>query len=303
MSTVITAALAEQMEKRASRPSFLGILGGEIFKITRQWTTWVMLILLVGIITLPYVITLTIPNIKDSIDNAPLRFFYSRMGSNLAVLRAFCGIYLLILTARVIGLEYQLGTIRVLLARGVGRLQLLAAKLLAVVIVALTLLIGGLLFNAILMSVILTLLTGNLNALSALTSTFWSDTWLYILTVMTSMGVTILLAAAVTVLGRSQVFGLSVALAWFPADNIGVAFMLLAFRLTHNDFWQNITAYFLGPNLNVMPTVVVPTQVFSIGVPPLVQVDGTHTLLVALVYAIIFAAVAIVLTWRRDVKE
>ena len=36
---------------------------------------------------------------------------------------------------------------------------------------------------------------------------------------------------------------------------------------------------------------------------PLVPVDGPHTLWVALVYAVIFATVALVLTWKRDVKE
>jgi zinc transporter ZupT len=119
------------------------------------------------------------------------------------------------------------------------------------------------------------------------------------------MGVTILLAAAVSVLGRSLSFGLTVAVAWFPADNLGTVIMLLANRLTHNDFWLNITGYFLGPNLNVMPTVVIadPKASFALGAPPLVQVDGTHTLLVTLVYALIFAVVAAVLTWRRDVKE
>jgi hypothetical protein len=34
-----------------------------------------------------------------------------------------------------------------------------------------------------------------------------------------------------------------------------------------------------------------------------IQVDGTHTVVVALVYAAIFAITAIVLTWKRDVKE
>jgi ABC-2 type transport system permease protein len=42
---------------------------------------------------------------------------------------------------------------------------------------------------------------------------------------------------------------------------------------------------------------------FSLGVPPLTQVDGAHTLFVALVYALIFIVVAIVLAWKRDVKE
>jgi hypothetical protein len=120
-----------------------------------------------------------------------------------------------------------------------------------------------------------------------------------------SMGVTILLAMAVSVVGRSLSFGLGAALAWFPADNIGIVLFVLGYRVTHNDFWQNVTAYFLGPNLNVMPTVLLPAniQANSIGITPLVNVDGTHAVLVTLVYAVIFAVVAIVLTWRRDVKE
>ncbi len=79
--------------------------------------------------------------------------------------------------------------------------------------------------------------------------------------------------------------------------------MLLAHRLTQNDFWSNVTAYFLGPNLNIMPTALTAPIVLQIGITPLVNVDGRHTLLVALVYALIFAVVALVLTWRRDVKE
>ena len=53
-------------------------------------------------------------------------------------MRVFTSFFLLILTARVVGLEYQLGNIRVLLACGIGRLQLLFAKLLAVVVIALS---------------------------------------------------------------------------------------------------------------------------------------------------------------------
>jgi hypothetical protein len=79
--------------------------------------------------------------------------------------------------------------------------------------------------------------------------------------------------------------------------------MALGYRLTGNDFWKNITAYFLGPNLNQMPAAIVPAHFENEGAAPFVTVDGTHTLLVALVYAAIFAVLAIVLTWKRDVKE
>ncbi|HET9922105.1 MAG TPA: ABC transporter permease subunit [Ktedonobacteraceae bacterium] len=303
MSTVITSTPIQQSSIHSATPSFPGIVRGEMFKLSRQWTTWILLVLLAGIIILPYLVMMTAPNARASLEHAPLPFLYSRVEDNLAVLRIFSGFFLLILTARVIGLEYQLGTIRILLARGVGRLQLLGAKLLAIVIFALFVLIGGLLLNALLTLAMLGILAGNLNALNALTPAFWSGIWVYVLTVMISMGATIFLAVAMNAIGRSQVFGLSAALVWFPVDNFGTLIMLLVFRLTHNDFWQNITGYFLGPLLNTMPGLLIPKGAATIGPPPLVTVDGTHALLVTLAYAIIFAVVALVLTWKRDVME
>jgi ABC-2 type transport system permease protein len=303
MSTMITSAPAEHIQLHTSTPSFPGILRGEFLKISRQWTTWIMAVLLLGLIVAPFLILFSVSDVGAFLHQAPLKFFYSRVPANLTLLRVFSGIFLLILTANVIGLEYQLGTIRILLARGVGRVQLLVAKLLAVAVVALILLVVGLLLDAILTCVGVLAVTGNLAALKALTPTFWSDMQLYILTIALNMGVTILLAAAVSVVGRSLAFGLSAALVWFPVDNIGTLVFLYAYRLTHDAFWQNITTYFLGPNLNAMPTVLSPRQPFSIGVVPLAQVDAAHTLFVALVYALIFIVVAIVLAWKRDVKE
>ncbi len=279
-TTVTTPAPAEQIIKiHSAKPSFFGILRGEFFKIRHQWITWIMLVLLLGVIVLPYIVESTAPNIKTQLLTIPLHFFYNQMSISLGILRVFTGIFLLIVTATAIGLEYQLGTIRVLLARGVGRLQLLSAKLLAVAIIALLLLVFGLLLNGL-----LTL---------ALVAGF----------ILLNMGVTILLATAVTVLFRSLSFGLSASLVWFPIDNIGIIFLVLAFRITHQDFWRNISAYLLGPNLNTIASALTSGRAESIGAQPLVQVDGTHTVVVALVYAVIFAVVAIVLTWKRDVKE
>ena len=306
MSTVVTSATAENKLFHTSRPSFFGILGGELFKISRQWATWVMLVLLAGVIALPYIISLTVPDLKDAINHTPLLFLTNRLAQNLAVLRVFIGIFLIVVTATAIGLEYQLGTIRVLLSRGVGRLQLLAAKLTAVVIVALAIFIAGLLYNILLMSTLLLIMVGNLNAYNAITPAFWTEAQQYTLTILISMGATILMAAAAAVVGRSLTFGLTIAVAWFPVDNIGTIFLYLANRLTHNDFWLNVSAYLLGPNLNIMPTALITsakTEVFNIGAKPYVKVDGAHTLWVTLVYSLIFVAVAVILTWRRDVKE
>jgi ABC-2 type transport system permease protein len=314
MSTaVITPTPTEQIQLHSAKPSFFGTVRGEFFKIARQWTNWIMLVLLLGVIVLPFVVEMTAPNAKTNIQTNPLHFYYIRLSISLSILRVFTGIFLLILAARTVGLEYQLGTIRVLLSRGVGRLQLLFAKLLAVGVIALGLLVFGLLLDYLLTVIMVAGLTGNLNSYSALNSVFWSDARIYVLSILLNMGVTILLATTAAVVGRSVTFGLSAALVFFPIDNIATIVMTLAFRITQNDFWLSTTAYLLGPNLNAMGSALTNGRAESIGAIPLygviagqahgIQVDGTHTVVVALVYAAIFAVTAIVLTWKRDVKE
>ena len=313
MSAVITPTTTGNLKLRAAQPSFFGLVRGEFLKVMRQWTTWILLVLLAGVTVLPYIIETVRPHFKADLASTPLTVFYDQMGIGLSVLRVFTGFFLLIVTARMIGQEYQLGTIRVLLSRGVGRLQLLFAKLLTMTIIALILLIVGTLVNLLLNIILVAGVAGNLNSFSALTSQFWSDSGIYILYVLLNMGVSILLATVAAVIGRASVFGIAAALAFFPLDNFGTVIMLLANRVTHSDFWLSITAYFLGPNLNQMPVALTNNRATSIGFGPLytsgpggthgILVDGTHTLVVAAVYAAIFAAVAIWLTWKRDVKE
>lgn len=313
MSTTMTTtavSAAEYQRLREARPSFIGLVRGEFFKVMRQWTTWILLVMVVGVTALPYIIETVRPKLQADITSAPLTFFYDQLGIGLSVLRVFTGFFLLIVTARLVGQEYQLGTIRVLLGRGVGRLQLLFAKLTTMAIIGVILLVVGVALNYLLTLLLVVGVSGNLNAYSALTSQFWSDVGLFILYILVNMGVSILLATTGAVLGRASAFGLSAALAFFPLDNFGTVIMILANRVTGNDFWLNITAYFLGPNLNQMPTALTNNRVASIGFGPLfaggshgIQVDGTHTLVVAAVYAVIFAATAIWLTWKRDVKE
>jgi hypothetical protein len=41
----------------------------------------------------------------------------------------------------------------------------------------------------------------------------------------------------------------------------------------------------------------------TMGIPPLVTYDGTHALLIALIYGVVFAGAAVLVMWRRDVLE
>ena len=325
MSVATSAPAVRHASARRLRPSFFGLVRGELFKIRHQWSTWIMLALLILAMILPYIILLNTSSISDQIQNDTTGFLYNLVEVGPTVLRVFSGFFLLIVTARMIGLEYRLGTIRILLAQGVGRVQLLCAKILAAILVGLVLLVIGLVLSALLSMMVLTMGGGNLNAVQALPAQFWSDTLTLVLTVMVSMGATILLAVVLAVIGRASVFGLAAALAFFPLDNIGTEIMQLAYFLTRNDFWLNVTAYFLGPNLNAMPHAFVfrfatlgaaplyftgpaPGAVQTIQNSPTLEthgtlVDGTHTLVVAAVYAAIFLIVALWLTWKRDVQE
>ena len=309
MSATITTTTSSSIEEKASlhsaRPSFVGMVRGELLKISRMWMTWIMFVLMTGAMVMLNVLLVTAHDMKDALQKAPLAALYEAMGMNLTVFRVFVGFFLLLLTSYVIGQEFQFGTIRVLLSRGAGRVQLLLAKLSALVLVALALVVFALILDSIMIALLIIYIQGNLSALQSITPAFWSNTGLYLLTVLISMGVTILMAVAVNALFRSLALGMSAALAWFAVDNVGVVFLLLATEVTGSKFWMNVSAYFLGPNLNVMPRVVLPASINAvrIGATPLVNVDGPHTLWVALGFAVVFAVSALLLTWLRDVKE
>lgn len=300
----ISAAVPQTATQTAARPRFLGLLRGELFKIMHQRMNWIMLPILYFLCSVRWLaLPLGRGDVKAQLAAQPYDALHTLMAQNLGIYRVFIGFFLIILTARAIGLDYQQGTIRIILARGVGRLQLLYTKVLALVLVALAVTVGALLLNLVLAFAFIGGITGNLDAFKVINSTFWADTGSYMLTVFISMGVTMLLAVATTVLGRSLAVGLGVALVFFPADNIGSEILFLVYRLTGSDFWLKVTAYLLGPNLNIMPGETVLNHVATIGTTPDVAVDGGHTLLIALIYAIIFAAIALFLTWRRDVQE
>lgn len=307
MSTAITVAPAV-VGAETLRPRFLGVLRGELRKITRHWLTWLLSVLLLGVILLPFIVYAATPFTKTNLQQEPVLFLYRLVESNLFVIRVFSGIYLLILTGWLFGMEYQYGTIRILLARGTGRLQLLFAKLLTMYIVAFVVLAVGVAIDFVMTNFVVRVAAGQSDAFNALGASFWPDMRIYVGTIAISMAVTVLLAMCLTTVVRSLTYGIGASLVWFPADNIGLLVMLLAFNLTGNAIWQNITAYWLGPNLNAMPAAVLTTTVGREALarasqPPLVTVDGRHTLIVAAVYAVIFLAVSVVLTVRRDVQQ
>jgi ABC-type transport system involved in multi-copper enzyme maturation permease subunit len=304
-TTVSGTAGASAVAGHTLRPSFLGLMRGEWLKVSRQWSFWIMLGLMVGGYILVTLIYAAGGNLADRLRQNPQEGVYSFMELYLFLLRVFWGMMVIILTARLIGMEYSGGTIRVLLGRGVGRLQLLFAKLSVLALIAV---VGGALLTlfATLCGMIgIEAAAHNLDLFKAANATFWSDARLYAASVLISLLVSILMAAAVTTVTRSLAAGLSVSIIWFPIDNLSILPLMLGAALTKWSFWTLVSGDFLGLNLDTMATQLLSNPGLSLinTFAPLTPVTGAHTLLVTGIYAVAFLVAAVALTALRDVKE
>jgi ABC-type transport system involved in multi-copper enzyme maturation permease subunit len=304
--TTVTAEATAWTGARTWTPSFWGLIRGEWLKLNRMWTFWIMVALMFGGFTLYAFILSQGPRLSENISHNPLQTLQIIAQVPLFLIRVFWGTMVIVLTARLIGMEYSGGTVRVILSRGVGRLQLLAAQLSVMAAVAV---VGGIIYMiyASLLELIgIRIIAGNLNVFNAADATFWSDTRNYALSVLISLGASILMAAAVTAVTRSLAAGLTTAVLWFPVDNLSIIILVLGDHFTHWDFWSLVSGDFLGLNLNVMGQLIISSQAAAV-IPtlfePLTPVTGAHTLLVTAIYAVIFTAVAIGVTFARDVKE
>lgn len=302
MSTAVPAVRSRVTAVPAQRrPSFLGAVRGEILKIVRQRATWVMVGFAVLLLAIVFGALATEPNMKASLERDPASWYSLRLNVFTAVFNAGAGIFLLIMSARLVAMEYSGGTIRVLLGRGTGRLQLLGAKLLTLLMVGIALLVVFTVAAAIYIFATVSAMQGSFSLIANLSNAS-HDLEVSLLVALVSIVVNILLASCAGVVGRSLAFGLGAALGFYPADNFGTIVLSLLNRLTNQHFWNDITAYLLGPNLNVLPSKLIHGQRAAFA-QPLVPVDTTHVLVVIGVYAAIFLAASIVLTARRDVLQ
>jgi ABC-2 type transport system permease protein len=289
---------------RGSRPSFMGAFQGELLKLRHQRATVGLLLVAVLLLMVVMAGLSTNDTLRQTLHHRPQVFFDDVLNILLVLFNTGSGIFLLLVSARLIGMEYDAGTIRVLLARGTGRLQLLLAKWLALALVGILLLVGFLVLATVSVVIIVEAWEGSVSPLTSLPAVAWHDLDLNLLVALISIGVCILLGSAASAVGRSLAFGVGVAMAFFPADNFGTIVMGLVAQLTRQRFWLQVTEYLLGPNLNQLPVELqTDHRVRAAFITPLQPVDVTHSMLVIGVYAAMFVVASLVLTWRRDVLE
>jgi ABC-2 type transport system permease protein len=287
------------------RPSFFGAVRGEAIKVSRQLSFWLMLAGAFVLLAITVVGLTTASNIQDVAKSDPSAFASQMLNVFGTVFQIGSGILLLIVGSRLIAMEYSSGTIRIAYARGVGRLQMLLAKLVLLAIIGIVLLIGYLLVVSGILAALYASWTGGLAGLDTISPAVWEDFRYWLLVQGISMGVVILLAAAAAALGRSLAFAMAAALAFFPIDNFLVGIMALTARATkHDSPWQNVTEYLLGPNLNVVLNLIQPNHAGrGAFAPPLNPVDARHALIVIGVWAALFLVIAVGRTVRPDVLE
>jgi hypothetical protein len=206
---------------------------------------------------------------------------------------AFAGVVMLAVSARLVAMEYQEGTIRVLLARGAGPLRVLFAKLAAVGVV-------GLALSAALAVAGTAYVAVQLQRLPAPIA--WGDVRVAALTVALSVAICGLLGAAAGAAGRSLTFAAAVAIGFFPADNVLGYLLPILSTATSERLWADLTGYLLGPALNHVPSVLMSRPAGEL-IPPAVPEDATHGLLVIAAYAAAFLGAVVLVTWRRETVE
>ena len=292
------------MSVNALRPSFAGAVRGEGLKLSRQLSFWLSLagaVLLFGLIVLAIS---GASNLKPMLLSDPTAFAYDKLEIFGTLFQIGSGVFLLVFGARLIGMEYS-GTIRVLYARGMGRLPFLLAQFLTLALVGAALFIGFVVLAGAILGLMIVALSGSLDPVQHISTAFWQDVGRWAAVQGISMGLAILIAGAMAGIGRSLAFAMAASLVVYPIDNFLNILEVLGIRATgHDQPWTAISQYQLATNLNVVLMLLEPShRARPAFAAPLAPVDATHALVVIGVFALAFAAIAFVRTTRPDVQE
>ncbi len=308
----------------ANKPPFLGMVQAELGKIIRWRAIWFtllgigLLMLLLNGLTYFFVLYSLTNSQGLGEPNQPAPPLppaeavpYVMMTTLLDAVRQYSGLVIAILAVMLIAAEFQFGTIRIVLGRGVGRIRLLLSKMSALVIAGLIALVVILALNFVELA-ILAAAQGKSDAVFGhIPSYLWSDAGLYLLTILYNLVVTILFAVFVTVLSRSLAVGLVVALVYFLVEGIVSAILGGVGAATNNKIWSDIPNYFLGTNLTQLAPAALPERAFLNAAGVVARggggggtaFDATHAIVVTLIYSALFLGVSLYLTWKRDVLQ
>jgi ABC-2 type transport system permease protein len=279
------------------RGTMTTLLRMELLKLLKRPMTWVLAILLHG--GIGFIMVVTILELRGAPPDE-----YERILQSLSLMRILPGttefvaifgaIMLAILTASAIGSEYGWGTLRPLLATGIPRGRFLAAKLLALALVAVAFVVGPLAMNAAL--AVPVALANDRPVLPVTVDAAWiGDLAAMIGRTYLVVAASALVAFLVGLLGRSQAAGIGTALGIMLGEQIVAALIL-----SLNPPWGRAVVN-LFPGLSIQALVGTYND-FGPTVPePDVLAEGRALLTLGL-YCVAYVAIAYLVFRRRDIR-
>ena len=217
------------------------------------------------------------------------------LANSLGVAHSIGVILIMILGASAMGVEYGWGTLRTLLAKGVGRWQFLVAKGLSVILLSgVGLLIASL--SVVVGSLIAALTLDDGGGLADAGE--WSTVGVMFGKAAYGLAPYAILALFVTVLTSSSSMGIAISLAYYFLELILVQIMSGLF-----DWSSNISDYLLGPNISAwMTESSVVTTGSDSGLAGIGDLPGTvHAFVTLLVYMAVLGGAALWLILRKDI--
>jgi ABC-type transport system involved in multi-copper enzyme maturation permease subunit len=245
--------------------------------------------------------------VKETI-SAPLRLPNS-LSLSITVINFVGTISLIILTGSIVGSEYGIGTIRLMLTRGPTRTQFFLAKIGSIIICILITL-----FVLILVGIIVGALF-NLTTGIAVNFSFFTGEWvvhaiLYVLIAALGLSVYAMIALCLATLGKTTAAGIAGALIWWFLESVlgavltGVGFLNQG---PVGDFLDSIPDYFIGNNLAALYDhqnhylINGARQAVSITNPH--DISDIHAMIVLTVYLVAFIGIAWWANQQRDVTN
>jgi ABC-2 type transport system permease protein len=284
------------------------LMAVEFFKLRKRMMTWILAILMVGLVVLLYSIFWSVSGHvttfgeQNEFTGEDLRralFLQTSVPFSLQMVASFGTIFAMILAAGAVGSEYSWGTVRLMATAASGRVRLIAAKLLVVCGLvaagALLAVVVGLIYSSI-----ITVTNGG-SDFTFVTPSFIGDQAESFGRTLFVMAPYITLAFAMAAIGRSTLAGVGA--------GIGIAFVepLIGglMRLAGNP-WKEIPNYLLNANSNVVLLQNKVPDVIRFGPTPedlaRNHVNGFPVaMLILALYSVAFIALAFFVYRRRDI--
>ena len=287
------------------RPGFSGLCSGEVVKLTRQRSLWAVLGAGVVLLALVVLADATADTIRQNLTRSPLAWARNQMDLFGLLGQIGTGIVVLIASSRLYGMEYSSGTIRVLLSRGAGRLQLALAKFAVLFGFGMAVIAVYFLVAAGVCLALSRAQAGSLAPIRQLPASFWWDLARWGGVQLLSVLMAVLIGWTAAAAGRSLAFAMGAAMAVYPASNFLGVLMVLGRNATRRDQpWRSLSDVLLGSDMNYLLRATEPEHWSTAGfATPMDRMGAAPTLLAIAVYAVVFIAVASYRTVRPDVLE